>query len=136
MDAESFPDADIPLKEEGFRFMAAAFEVYNDLGHGLSEDIYQEALERELTTQKIPFSPQVPLQVLYKGAPLKKRLIPDLFVFKEIIIELKVVKKLLPEHEAQLLNYLRITKKPVGYLVNFSTPNNLEWKRMILTPTR
>ena len=58
--------------------------------------------------------------------------IPDLFVAGEIITELKAVKALNAEHERQLLNYMRITKKAVGYLVNFGPLEKLEWKRFIL----
>ena len=95
MDADSFPEPDHPLKKEGYDLMAAAFEVYNELGHGLSEDIYQEAIERELTARDIVFAPQERLTVFYKGKPLNKKLFPDLVVFEEIIVELKVVKQLL-----------------------------------------
>jgi GxxExxY protein len=64
---------------------------------------------------------------------LKKRYIPDLLVFGEIVAELKTVNALTPEHEQQLLNYMHITRKAVGYLINFSTPKSVEWKRFILS---
>ncbi len=124
---------DYPLRDEGYKLMGAAFEVYNELGFGLNEEIYQESIEKELGLQKIPFDSKAQLTVLYKGAPLKKKYIPDLTVFDDIIVELKSVKALLPEHEAQLLNYPRITKKPVGYLINYGKPGDLEWKRIVLT---
>lgn len=120
------------MGREGYLFMGAAFEVYKELGHGLGEEIYQESLELELTDQGIPFSSKQELTVSYKGRSLQKHYIPDILAFGEIIVELKSVKALLPEHEAQLLNYLRITKKAVGYLVNFGTPQQVEWKRFIL----
>ncbi len=112
--------------------MGAAFEVYNENGHGMGEEIYQECLEIELELRKIPFGSKNELRMFYKGRALRKTYIPDLTVYGEIIVELKSVKKLLPEHEAQLMNYMRITKKAVGYLVNFGTPDDLEWKRFIL----
>ncbi len=62
----------------------------------------------------------------------KPYFIPDLFVFDEIIVELKAVKQLLPQHESQLLNYLAITGKKVGYLINFGHKGTLEWKRLVL----
>lgn len=120
------------LHEEGYRFMGAAFEVYNENGFGLAEEIYQESLERELDLRCITFESKAELRVYYKGKPLKRKYQPDLLVFGEIIAELKAVQKLAPEHEAQLINYMRISKKPVGYLVNFGCPEKLEWKRIIL----
>ena len=131
MDMESHP-----LKEEGYRLMGAAFEVYNQQGHGLGEEIYQESLEIELESRGIPFSAKQELQAFYKGRLLKKRYVPDLVVFGEIVTELKAVSKLLPEHEAQLINYLRLTRRPIGYLLNFGHGDTLEWKRLIVTPAK
>ena len=81
--------------------MGAAFEVYNDRGHGLAEEIYQECLEIELELRGIPFTPKQELACCYKGRELKKRYIPDLFVFSCLVTELKSVSQLAPEHEAQ-----------------------------------
>jgi GxxExxY protein len=120
-------------QEEGYRFMGAAFEVYNDCGYGMAEEIYQESLEIELYLRGIPFQAKQELLCHYKGRELKKRYIPDLFVFACLIVELKAVTQLTSEHEAQLLNYLRITRQPVGYLVNFGHKDTLEWKRLILS---
>ena len=120
-------------KDEGYRFMAAAFEVYNQLGFGMAEEIYQESVEIELELRGIPFESKRPLTAAYKGRVLEKRYFPDLFVFGCLVVEIKAVTELLSEHEAQLYNYLRITKQPVGYLVNFGTPSKLQWKRLILS---
>ena len=123
-----------PFKEEGYRLMGAAFEVYNQQGYGLGEEIYQESLEIELGLRGIPFVPKQGVQAFYKGRPLKKCYIPDLIVFGEIIAELKAVSQLLPEHHAQLINYLRLTRKPIGYLLNFGHKDTLEWERLIVSP--
>jgi len=120
-------------KDEGYRLMGAAFEVYNDRGYGLGEDLYQECLEIELELRAIPFHSRQEVRCFYKGRELKKCYVPDLFVFACLIVELKAVSQLLPEHEAQLINYLRITRRPVGYLINFGSKGGLEWKRMILS---
>jgi len=112
--------------------MGAAFEVYNEQGCHLSEGIYQASLEAELTLRKIPFNAQQRLDVFYKEIKLDPHFVPDLYVFDEIIVEIKAAKKLLPEHEAQLINYLAITNKRVGYLINFGHQGSLEWKRMVL----
>jgi GxxExxY protein len=120
-------------QQEGYQFMAAAFEVYNDRGYGLAEEIYQECLEIELEIRHIPFLPKADLKCFYKGRELKKHYVPDLFVYGCLVVELKAVGTLLPEHEAQLFNYLRIARQPVGYLVNFGHRDALEWKRFILS---
>jgi GxxExxY protein len=122
-----------PMQQEGYDFMAAAFEVYNDMGNGYTEDIYQEALELELTDRKLPFQSQAELSIRYKGKPLKKKFRPDLLIFSDLVVELKAASALTSEHEAQLLNYLNATGKPVGYLVNFGCRDKLEWKRFART---
>ena len=119
------------LQEEGYKLMGAAFEVYNDRGYGLAEEIYQECLEIELEMRGIAFRPKEEINCFYKGRLLKKRYIPDLFVFSCLVVELKAVTELAPEHEAQLINYMRIAQQPVGYLVNFGHKDTLEWKRFI-----
>ena len=110
-----------------------AFEVHRVIGGGLLEGVYQEALERELTLRNISFIAQQELAISYKGYELKQRYIPDLFIQPGIIVELKAVSQLSPEHEAQLFNYLRLTKKPVGYLINFAPLDKVEWKRFVIS---
>lgn len=122
-----------PFAEEGYALMAAAFEVHNVLGGGLLEEIYQESLEIELELRAISFLSKAELQVYYKDRLLKKTYVPDLVVDAGIIVELKAVGALAPEHEAQLMNYMRITRQPVGYLVNFAAHGKLEWKRFVLS---
>ena len=121
------------LQEEGYKLMGAAFEVYNEQGFGLAEEIYQESLEIELELRQIPAQSKQELKTFYKKRPLKKRYVPDLFVYGKIVVELKAVSELLPEHEAQLFNYMRIARVSVGYLINFGHKDTLEWKRFILT---
>ncbi len=113
--------------------MGAAFEVYNDRGYGLAEEIYQECLEIEVDLRRISFRSKAELKCFYKGLELKKRYVPDLYVFGCLVVELKAVTELAPEHEAQLFNYMRIAKQPVGYLINFGHKGTLEWKRLILS---
>lgn len=118
---------------EGYQFMGAAFEVYNDSGYGMAEEIYQESLEIELELRGILFATKPELRCHYKGRELKKRYVPDLVVTGCLVVELKAVTTLTTEHEAQLLNYMRITRSPVGYLVNFGNKEKLEWRRIILS---
>ncbi|MEI6108144.1 MAG: GxxExxY protein [Opitutae bacterium] len=119
-------------QQEGYDFMAAVFEVYNEMGHGFLEEVYHESLELELNQRKIPFVAKPKLGLHYKGQLLRKQYEADLIVISEIVVELKAFKALLPEHEAQLINYLRATKKRVGYLINFGSFPKLEWKRFVL----
>src|SRR5690606_20569806 len=107
------------LGKEGYLLMGAAFEVYRELGHGLAEEIYQESLELELGSRAITYSSKSELSVFYKSHKLQKKYIPDLLVFDEIVTELKSAKEIIPDHQSQLINYMRITKKAVGYLINF-----------------
>lgn len=121
------------FKEEGYKFMGAAFEVYNQLGYGMAEEIYQQSLEIELEMRGIPFRTKEELPVFYKDRQLATKYKPDLIVFGGVVVELKAVAELSPDHEAQLFNYMRIARKPVGYLINFVHKGALEWKRFILT---
>ena len=73
------------------------------------------------------------LTAFNKNQRLKKTYIPDLVVYDQIIVELKAVKELITEHEAQLFNYLRLAHKPVGYLINFGPNSKVEWKRFVLS---
>ena len=122
-----------PFSNEGFKLMGAAFEVHNETGGGLLEEIYQECMEMELEFRGIPFEAHEQIQTFYKNRKLKKNYIPDLLVYRGIVVELKAVSKLAPEHEAQLLNYMRLSQMPIGYLVNFGPIEGVEWKRFILS---
>lgn len=127
------PEDDDPLfRQKGYDLMGAAFEVYKEKGSGFLEAVNQECMERELAARKIPFQAKPWLKLFYKGEPLLQGYEADLLVCTGIITELKAAKQLAPEHEAQLLNYLRATGIRVGYLINFSAHPQLEWKRMIL----
>ncbi len=133
MGQENMANSDQPFGQEGYDLMGAAFEVHNVQGGGLSEEIYQQSLELELQSRSIPFRCKQQLAVYYKGQELQKKYIPDLFVFERIVVELKAVATLSPDHEAQLFNYMRITKQPIGYLINFGPIGKLQYKRFILS---
>lgn len=121
------------LKQEGYDLMGAAFEVYNELGNGMAEEIHQQSLKIELGLRSIPFLSKAVVDVAYKGRILITKYQPDLLVFGEIVVELKAGKAIASEHDAQLFNYLRISKKHVGYLINFGSANELEWKRFVFS---
>jgi GxxExxY protein len=121
------------FKQEGYDLMGAAFEVYNQLGYGMAEEVYQQSLEIELGLRGIPFQSKHELAVFYKGRRLDTCYKPDLFVCGGIVVELKAVTEVTSEHEAQLFNYMRIARQPVGYLINFGQNAGLQWKRFILS---
>jgi GxxExxY protein len=112
--------------------MGAAFEVYNQLGYGMAEEVYQQSLEIELGLRSLPYRAKQELTMFYKDRQLTTKYKPDLVVCGGIVVELKAVVQLLPEHDSQLFNYMRIARRPVGYLVNFGHKGDLEWKRFIL----
>jgi GxxExxY protein len=121
------------FKEEGYKLMGAAFEVYNQLGYGMAEEIYQQSIEIELALRGIPFRSKGELKVYYKDRALQTHYKPDLFVFGGIVVELKAVADLIPDHEAQLFNYMRIARQAIGYLINFGHKGELQWRRLILS---
>ena len=123
---------EILYKDEAYAVQGACFEVYKTLGNGFLEAVYQESLAKEFQLQKIPFQEQCELELQYKGMPLKQTYKPDFICFDKIIVEIKAVSQIAPEHEAQLLNYLKITKMRLGLLVNFGHYPKIEIKRFVL----
>ena len=121
------------LKEEGYQLMGAAFEVYNQLGYGMAEEVYQQCQEIELELRGIPFLSKPKLEIFYKEKKLETHFKPDLVVFGAIAVELKAVADLTSDHEAQLFNYMRIARQRVGYLINYGKKKELQWKRYILS---
>ena len=125
-------EQELRQQDEGYALMGAAFEVYNELGPGFLEEVYQEALEMVLAAQNIPFISKPRLNVWFREVKLQKHYEADLLVTDEIVVELKAVRTLTPEHEAQLLNELKITRQRIGYLINFGASPRLQWSRRVL----
>ena len=120
-------------QQAGYDLMAAAFEVHRVLRGGLLEEVYQSCLELELECRGIPFAAQARLQLHYKGRIIRACYVPDLLLQESsIVVELKSVSGLTNEHRAQLLNYMRIARMPVGYLINFAPLKGVEWERLII----
>ena len=119
------------IDADGYALIGECFEVDNEMGNGFLEEVYQESLELELNERGMPFVARAKLPIFYKGRQLRKHYEADLLVFDKIIVELKAAKALLPEHEAQLLNYLKATGRRVGYLVNFGAHPKLDWRRRV-----
>ena len=104
-----------------YQIRGAIFEVYNTLGPGLLETVYEEALCFELHQRGLKVERQLEVPIRYKEASLSTPLRLDVIVEDQIIIELKSVKDLLDVHYKQLLTYLRLMNKSLGILVNFNT---------------
>lgn len=120
-----------PLKEETYRIPGACFEVYNEMGCGFLEPVYQECLEMEFGRQEIQFESQKILNVSYKGRELEKTYQADFLCFGGVIVEIKAVSRLTGEHRAQILNYLHASHLDVGFLVNFGHFPKLEHERFV-----
>ena len=108
-------------EELTYKIRGAIFEVYNTLGPGLLESVYEEALVFELMQRGLKVERQVEVPILYKGQELKTALRLDLLIENTIIVELKSVEEMKPVFAKQLLTYLRLLNKRVGLLVNFSS---------------
>ncbi len=109
------------LNDMSYQIRGSVFDVYNELGPGLLENIYEQALLIELNNRGLQVENQVPINVLYKGFDLGIQYRLDLLVNDQIILELKSVDALLPVHYKQLITYLKIAQKPLGFLINFNT---------------
>ena len=118
-------------EELTYKIIGAAMEVYNELGSGFLESVYQEAFEIELQKQNIPYQKEVLLNIIYKDITLKKHFYADFICYGKIVIELKALSKIAPEHYAQILNYLKATGLHVGLLLNFGE-KTLNYKRLAL----
>ena len=109
----------IIYKEESYKIQGAIFEVYREMGCGFLEAVYQECLEMELRNKGISFTAQKELKLNYKGEELQQTYKPDFICYGHIIIEIKAVKEIAPEHKAQVINYLKATGIKLALLVNF-----------------
>jgi len=115
------------MEELTRRIIGCAFEVSNELGIGFVESIYENSLRVLLEQQGMRVIQQASLPVQFRGVPVGQFFI-DLLVEDTVILELKAAKAIVPEHEMQILNYLRASMRPVGLLLNFGTPK-LEIRR-------
>ncbi len=110
--------------------VGCAMEVLNELGSGLIEKPYENALAVEFHLRGVPFSQQVRCDVLYKGEKVGLY-IPDLIVYDKIIVDTKVIDRISNVELGQMINYLRVTDLRVGLILNFKR-SKLEWKRVVL----
>jgi GxxExxY protein len=112
------------------KIIGAAQEVHRELGFGFLEAVYGNALYKELTNRGLKCECQKPIDVFYKG-DIVGHYVPDMIVDDKVIVELKAVVDLRPEHEWQLVNYLSACRKEIGLLINFG--HSVQIKRKIQT---
>ncbi len=110
------------------KIIEACFEVSNELGTGFLESVYQNALELAIRQKGLKVQAQVPLTVGFRGEEVGQ-FFADILVEDKVIVELKAVSTLVPEHQSQVINYLKGTGKEIGLLINFGRPK-IEYKRL------
>jgi len=104
------------------KIIGAAIEVHRALGPGLMESVYEECLCHELHLRGLKFQRQLSIPITYKGVKLDCGYQLDLLVEDTVILELKCAERIIPVHEAQLLTYMKLLNKPVGFVINFNVP--------------
>jgi GxxExxY protein len=117
-------------RDEVFQIVGCASEVLNTLGHGIVEKPYENALVVEFRLRKIPFREQPVFDVLYKGEKVGL-FVPDLIAFDSVVVDTKVIDRITDHEQGLMLNYLRITNRRVGVILNFKH-RKLEWERIVL----
>ena len=123
-------DSKLILREETQRIIGHAFNVLNEVGHGLNEKIYENSLTVAFKQDAIAFDQQRSFPVLFRGEQVGL-FIPDLIAFGSVIVDAKVIDRITDHERGQMLNYLRITKLRVGLIPNFKHAR-LEWERIVL----
>ncbi|PKP38858.1 MAG: GxxExxY protein [Bacteroidetes bacterium HGW-Bacteroidetes-15] len=120
-----------PLQKESYKVIGICMEVHRILGKGLLENVYKDALEYEFSKNNILYEREKKFEVKYKEIILQHHYIADFIVFDKIILEVKAKSNVVEEHFAQVINYLALSKCPLGLLVNFGD-ESLAYKRIIL----
>ena len=136
MDTDERPDlrrggeSKLLLKAETEKIIGFAFEVLNEVGHGLNEKIYENSLTVLFRLNNIVFDQQRRFPVFFRGVEVGE-FIPDLIAFGLVIVDTKVIDRITDHERGQMLNYLRITKLRVGLILNFKNAR-LEFERVVL----
>ena len=118
------------LKAETEKIIGFAFEVLNEVGHGLNEKIYENSLTVLFKLNNIMFDQQRRFPVFFRGVEVGE-FVPDLIAFGSVIVDTKVIDRITDHERGQMLNYLRITKLRVGLILNFKNAR-LEFERVVL----
>ncbi|MDO8538941.1 MAG: GxxExxY protein [Opitutaceae bacterium] len=122
------------LKDEVYQIVGSAMEVLNELGHGLHEKPYENALAVEFRLRSILHLQQPRFDVIYKTVAVGE-FVPDLIAFNAIVVDAKVIDAITDHERGLMLNYLRVTGHKVGVILNFKRAK-LEWERIILDRNR
>ena len=136
MDTDERPDlrrggeSKLLLKAETEKIIGFAFEVLNEVGHGLNEKIYENSLTVLFKLNNIVFDQQRRFPVFFRGVEVGE-FVPDLIAFGSVIVDTKVIDRIADHERGQMLNYLRITKLRVGLILNFKNAR-LEFERVVL----
>ena len=117
-------------EEETFKIIGICMEVHRNLGPGLLEVVYKDALEIEFKANNIPFEREKEFSIEYKGIILPHKFYADFIVNEDIVLEVKAVKEFSGEHTAQVLNYMKLSNSEIGLLVNFQN-KSLQHKRLV-----
>ncbi len=120
-----------PLKKETHAIIGCAFNVLNELGYGLDEKCYENSLVVEFGLQGIDYQQQRSFDVVYKTVQVGHYR-PDLIAFRQVVVDTKTIDKITDHERGQMINYLRITKLPVGLILNFKH-RTLEFERVVLS---
>ena len=126
----STTERELLLKDEVFEIVGCAMEVLNELGHGLFEKPYENALVVEFDRKSIPYRQQPRFEISYKGVSVGEY-VPDLILRAQIVVDTKVIDAISDHEIGQMMNYLKITGLKVGLILNFKRAK-LEWKRVVL----
>ena len=116
---------------ESYAINGAAMQVYNVLGHGFLESVYQEALAIEFTKRGIPYQREKELKIYYDGKELQQTYRADFVCYDDIIVEIKAVSELDGSHRSQVYNYLKSTGFKLGLLINFGHYNGIQIERKV-----
>lgn len=117
-------------EDETFKIIGICMEVHRNLGPGLLEVVYKDALEIEFKANNIPFEREKEFSIEYKGVILPHKFYADFIVNEDIVLEVKAIKEFSGEHTAQVLNYMKLSDSEIGLLVNFQN-KSLQHKRLV-----
>ncbi len=126
-----YSEIEYPLQKESYQIIGICMKVHRILGKGLLEIVYKDAIEYEFKNKKIPYEREKKYEVEYKEIILPHCFFADFVVFDNIILEVKAQKGIVDEHYSWTINYLAISKCPLGLIVNFGE-NSLTTKRIVL----
>lgn len=125
-----YPKDKYPLQQESYQIIGICMEVHRILGKGLLEIVYKDAIEYEFKQKNIPYEREKQFKIEYKNIVLPHFFYADFVVFDKIILEVKAQKGIVDEHYSWVINYLAVSKCPLGLIVNFGE-NSMVTKRVL-----